>query len=65
MRDPSRLALWPEIASAEPRGLYRGEVEYDDGRTVFGMLGSGSLAGVGHEITRFGGWREYRSAMGS
>lgn len=57
--------VWPGIEATEPGGLHCGEVELDDGRMVFGMLGSDSLAGVGCEITEFGGWREYRSAMGS
>lgn len=57
--------VWPGIEATEPRGLHCGEVELDDGRIVFGMLGSESLAGVGSEITEYGGWREYRSAAPS
>ena len=56
--------VWPEIEASEPRGLHCRKVELDDGRIVFGMLGSESLAGVGREITDFGGWREYLSAKG-
>jgi AGZA family xanthine/uracil permease-like MFS transporter len=53
--------VWPGIRDNEPRGLYRGPVELEDGREVEGMLGEGDLVSSpgAVDITVFGGWRKY------
>ncbi|MBI1278453.1 MAG: gamma-glutamylcyclotransferase [Anaerolineaceae bacterium] len=52
--------VWKAIEAGEPPNLYRGMVELEDGRTVYGILYPRELA-EGHypEITAFGGWRAY------
>ncbi|MHB8628373.1 MAG: gamma-glutamylcyclotransferase family protein [Aggregatilineales bacterium] len=51
---------WAAIEAGEPPNLYRGLIELEDGRTVFGILYPRELA-EGHfpEITELGGWRAY------
>jgi gamma-glutamylcyclotransferase (GGCT)/AIG2-like uncharacterized protein YtfP len=52
--------VWQAIEAGEPPNLYRGMVELEDGRTVYGILYPRALA-EGHypEITQYGGWRGY------
>ena len=52
--------VWNEIEAGEPSNLYRGTIELEDGRKVYGILYPRELA-EGHypEITAFGGWRAY------
>ena len=51
---------WQAIEAGEPPNLYRGMVELEDGRTVYGILYPRTLA-EGHfpDITQYGGWRPY------
>ncbi len=52
--------VWNNIEAGEPPNLYRGRVELEDGRQVYGILYPRSLAeGVFPDISHFGGWREY------
>lgn len=56
-------ATWQAIEAGEPPNLYRGEVELEDGRKVYGILYPRELAeGNYTEITSFGSWREYMAA---
>ena len=59
-------AVWKKIEDGEPPNLYRGMVELEDGRTVYGILYPRDLA-EGHypEITQFGGWRAYMDSKES
>lgn len=58
--------VWPAIRDSEPPGLYRGEVELEDGRVVLGMLGSTDLvAEHGAEISRWGSWQQYIRSRGA
>ena len=52
--------IWQGIEAGEPPNLYRGMIELEDGRQVYGILYPRELA-EGHyqEITAFGGWRAY------
>lgn len=53
-------AIWPRIRDSEPAGLYRGPVELEDGRIVYGMVGDADfVTRNGKDISRFGGWRTY------
>lgn len=54
---------WAQIEAGEPPNLYRGLIELEDGRQVFGILYPRALA-EGHypEITSFGGWRAYMAS---
>ena len=56
-------AVWKAIEAGEPPNLYRGTIELEDGRQVYGILYPRELA-EGHypEITRFGGWRAYMAS---
>jgi gamma-glutamylcyclotransferase (GGCT)/AIG2-like uncharacterized protein YtfP len=58
-------ATWAAIEAGEPPNLYRGTIELEDGRKVFGILYPRDLA-EGHylEITSFGGWRGYMASKG-
>lgn len=59
-------AVWPDIDRTEPPGLYRGDVELDDGVIVLGMLGDPDLiAEQGCDISTWGDWREYRASRPS
>ncbi|MBX3085976.1 MAG: gamma-glutamylcyclotransferase [Anaerolineae bacterium] len=51
---------WAKIEAGEPPNLYRGMIELEDGRKVYGILYPRELAD-GHypEITQYGGWRAY------
>ncbi len=51
---------WRAIEAGEPPNLYRGMVELEDGREVYGILYPRELA-EGHQldITDLGGWRAY------
>ena len=51
---------WAAIEAGEPPNLYRGLIELEDGREVYGILFPRELA-EGHypEITSLGGWRAY------
>ena len=52
--------IWQGIEAGEPPNLYRGTIELEDGRKVYGILYPRELAeGVYPEITSFGGWRAY------
>jgi gamma-glutamylcyclotransferase (GGCT)/AIG2-like uncharacterized protein YtfP len=51
--------VWRRVESGEPPGLYRGDVELEDGRVVLGILYPRGLAERHHEISAFGGWRAY------
>ena len=58
-------AVWQGIEAGEPPNLYRGLVELEDGRQVFGILYPRELAeGKFPVITEFGGWREYWESKG-
>ena len=53
-------ATWQTIEAGEPPKLYRGTVELEDGRKVFGILYPRALAeGYHPDITSYGGWRAY------
>lgn len=55
--------VWAQIEAGEPPNLYRGLIELEDGRQVYGILYPRELAeGVYPEITAYGGWRAYRDA---
>ena len=56
-------AVWNAIEAGEPPNLYRGLIELENGRQVFGILYPRELA-EGHypEITQFGGWRAYMAS---
>ena len=56
-------ATWSAIEAGEPPNLYRGTIELEDGRQVYGILYPRALA-EGHypEITAFGGWRAYMNS---
>jgi AGZA family xanthine/uracil permease-like MFS transporter len=57
--------VWKAIEDGEPPNLYRGTVELEDGRKVYGILYPRELAeGNYPEITQFGGWRQYWAAKG-
>ena len=57
------VELWPSIHASEPPGLEREVIELADGRTVWGMVGTPDLIqSRGTDISRFGGWKEYRAA---
>ena len=57
--------VWQGIEAGEPPNLYRGLVELEDGRQVFGILYPRDLAeGKYPDITEFGGWREYWASKG-
>ena len=51
---------WAGIEAGEPPNLYRGRIELEDGREVYGILYPRELA-EGHypDITSYGGWRGY------
>jgi gamma-glutamylcyclotransferase (GGCT)/AIG2-like uncharacterized protein YtfP len=52
--------VWAAIEAGEPPNLYRGTIELEDGRSVYGILYPRELAeGYYPEITEFGGWRAY------
>ena len=56
--------VWARVEAGEPAGLYRGPVELADGRVVPGILYPREMAeGIHREITEFGGWREYWTAL--
>ncbi len=57
-------AVWNAIEAGEPPNLYRGTIELEDSRSVFGILYPRELA-EGHfpEITQFGGWRAYMDSL--
>ncbi len=56
---------WARIEDGEPPNLYRGMVELEDGRQVYGILYPRSLAeGVFPDISGFGGWRNYWESRG-
>ncbi len=58
-------STWAAIEAGEPPNLYRGLIELEDGREVFGILYPRELAeGVYPEITQFGGWRAYWASKG-
>jgi gamma-glutamylcyclotransferase (GGCT)/AIG2-like uncharacterized protein YtfP len=66
------LELWempPQALAAillsEPAGLSIGKVVLDDGAEVLGVLGEPWLCEGRPEITRHGGWRNYRASKGS
>jgi gamma-glutamylcyclotransferase (GGCT)/AIG2-like uncharacterized protein YtfP len=51
---------WKTIEANEPANLYRGLIELENGRTVYGILYPRDLAEFNHpEITEFGCWRTY------
>ncbi len=55
---------WQLIKDEEPRNLYRGMVELEDGRVVYGILYPRALAEKLHlDISEFGGWRAYCAAQ--
>lgn len=57
--------VWAGIEAGEPPNLYRGSIELEDGRTVYGILYPRELAeGSFPEITAYGGWRQYWAAKG-
>lgn len=49
-----------ELLSREPAGLSVGKILLADNREVLGILGESYLCEGMQEITRFGGWREYK-----
>jgi adenine/guanine/hypoxanthine permease len=51
------------ILATEPPGLYFGPVELADGRTTEGVLFPADEARRYPDITAFGGWRAYQSAI--
>ena len=56
-------AVLRRVEAGEPPGLYRGPVRLADGRVVDGILYPRALADGTHpDISRYGGWRAYRSA---
>ena len=58
------MRIWPRILESEPPGLYRGCVELNDGRVIFGMLGEIQLVEqMGTDITEHGGWKTYRATL--
>lgn len=58
------MRIWSRILESEPPGLYRGCVELNDGRVVFGMLGEIQLVEqMGTDITELGGWKTYRATL--
>lgn len=57
--------VWQQIEAGEPPNLYRGMIELEDGRQVYGILYPRELAeGQFPDITDYGGWRAYRTAQG-
>jgi len=57
--------VWQGIEDGEPPNLYRGTIELEDGRKVYGILYPRELAeGNYPEITQFGGWRAYWASKG-
>ena len=64
-----QVEVWSLSASAlvavlqqEPPGLCLGRVELQGGELVFGVLAEPYLISGQQEITRWGGWREYRQS---
>jgi gamma-glutamylcyclotransferase (GGCT)/AIG2-like uncharacterized protein YtfP len=51
------------ILANEPDGLTIGKVRLTDGSVVLGVLGELALCERQREITGFGGWRAYMSAL--
>jgi hypothetical protein len=47
------------VLEEEPPGLTIGQVKLQDGVSVFGVLAEPWVVEGQHEITRYGGWREY------
>jgi hypothetical protein len=47
------------VEAGEPPNLYRGPVELQDGRWVYGILYPQDLAAKHRDISEFGGWRGY------
>jgi hypothetical protein len=57
--------VWQEIEAGEPPNLYRGPVQLEDGREVFGILYPRHLAeGKYPDISEYGGWRAYWASKG-
>lgn len=55
--------VWEKIEAGEPPNLYRGTIELEDGRKVYGILYPRELAeGRYPEITQYGGWRAYMAS---
>lgn len=53
-------AVWQAIEAGEPPNLYRGMIELEDGREVYGILYPRHLAEGKHpDISEYGGWRAY------
>ena len=52
-------SVWARVEAGEPPGLYRGDVELADGRSVPGILFSRDLVAGHRDISAFGGWRAY------
>jgi gamma-glutamylcyclotransferase (GGCT)/AIG2-like uncharacterized protein YtfP len=53
------------VEAGEPRGLYRGVVELEDGRIVDGILYPRQLAeGAYRDISEFADWRTYAESLG-
>jgi AGZA family xanthine/uracil permease-like MFS transporter len=55
--------VWHTIKEGEPPNLYRGMVELEDGREVYGILYPRDLAQQYLDISEFGGWRAYCAAQ--
>jgi gamma-glutamylcyclotransferase (GGCT)/AIG2-like uncharacterized protein YtfP len=51
--------VWQQIEAGEPPNLYRGKVELEDGREVYGILFPRELAQLYLDISEYGGWRGY------
>ncbi len=55
--------VWQRVEAGEPPNLYRGPIELDDGRRVWGILYPRELAeGRYPDISLHGGWRAYLAA---
>jgi hypothetical protein len=48
------------ILNQEPPGLVVGKIFLEDQSTVLGILGEAWVCENQHEITHFGGWRNYQ-----
>ncbi len=53
------LAGLARVLLSEPAGLAIGKVALGDGTMVLGVLGEPFLCAGQHEITEYGGWRQY------
>ena len=52
-----------QVLEMEPPGLCMGRIELQDNEWVFGILGEDYICQGMQEITRYGGWRNYKNQV--